>query len=292
MNGKILKLLLFISIIFFVLGTGYASESDEHKDNFNNFNTSQWNIISGIWETVNGKITSTGGVVSIIYDRWEGKQYISEVDFTANKSIGIKDYAQPGFYFYYNNSDNSGRIRFIDDNRGEDYTDDIRIGQEGLTFINSKIYINNSINTSIEFDPNIMHHLKIVRLNKIVYVHYDNHLAYTTKFEDKNPEGRVGFIVYACTGYFDNFYLRPITMNNASCFINELNLNSTNSITRIGSIYTLHLDKISNNNAHFSLSKFGKTIDNTTASKGDIVSLNFENGNEGVKFKITQLSKN
>jgi hypothetical protein len=137
-----------------------------------------------------------------------------------------------------------------------------------------------------------MHKLKVVRLNKNIYIYFNNNLALTTEFKDLNPKGNVGFDIYSSTGYFDNFYLRPITMKNVSGFINEINLNSTNPTTRIGDIYTLHLDEVSNNKTHFSLSKFGKKIDNTTASKGDIVSLNFENGNEGVNFKITQLSEN
>jgi hypothetical protein len=35
----------------------------------------------------------------------------------------------------------------------------------------------------------------------------------------------------------------------------------------------------------FTLTKFGKTVDIATASEGDTVSLNFENGDEAVNFK-------
>jgi len=134
-----------------------------------------------------------------------------------------------------------------------------------------------------------MHHLKFVRLDQNIYVYYDNHLTLTAELEDDIQDGKIGFYAYGSTGYFDNFYLRPITMENASGYINELNLTSTNPTTRIGSIYTLHLDDIANENAMFSLSKFGKTVDSNVASEGDTVSLNFENGDEAVNFKVTQV---
>jgi hypothetical protein len=76
-------------------------------------------------------------------------------------------------------------------------------------------------------------------------------------------------------------------MENASDYINELNLNATTPSTRIGSIYTLSLDGVANNEALFSQSKFGKTVDSTIASEGDIISLNYENGQEGLNFKVT-----
>jgi hypothetical protein len=78
-------------------------------------------------------------------------------------------------------------------------------------------------------------------------------------------------------------------MKNPTGYINELNLTSTNPTTRIGSIYTLRLDDIANEQAMFTLTKFGKTVDIATASKGDTVSLNFENGDEAVNFKVTRL---
>jgi hypothetical protein len=227
----------------------------------------------------------------LIFTQFEDAQYLCEVDLTADETR-IINYALVGFYFYYENSDNYARIVFRSDNRGKNFTDAIVLESKGTIFTKTKKYIETSSNTSIEFNPNHMHNLKVVRLNKNIYIYFNNNLALTTEFKDLNPEGNVGFDIYSSTGYFDNFYLRSITMKNVSGFINEINLNSTNPTTRIGSIYTLHLDEVSNNKTHFSLSKFGKKIDNTTASKGDIVSLNFENGNEGVNFKITQLSEN
>lgn len=70
---------------------------------------------------------------------------------------------------------------------------------------------------------------------------------------------------------------------------NELNLNATNPTTRISSIYTIGLDGVDNKEALFSLNKFDKRVDITTASQGQTVSLDFENGEEGVNFKVTQL---
>ncbi|WP_445475517.1 hypothetical protein ACT9XH_01870 [Methanococcoides methylutens] len=114
-------------------------------------------------------------------------------------------------------------------------------------------------------------------------------MAYSAEFKDSNPEGHVGYSVYSSTGYFDNFYLRPITMENASGYINELNLNSAKPSTVIGSIYRLHLEDTTNGKAFFSLSKFGKIIDTSVGSEGDTVSLRFENGDEAVNFKVNQV---
>ena len=139
-----------------------------------------------------------------------------------------------GFFIYYEDLDNYARVVFGDDNRGDDRIDGLKIESKGPTFTNTKTYIDTSTNTSIEFDPNTFHHLKVVRLNKNIYVYFDNRLALTTEFKDENPAGKVGFDVYECTGYFDNFYLRPITMENASGYINELNLDSTTPTTRTG----------------------------------------------------------
>jgi hypothetical protein len=290
---KALGIFIIVFLIFSITLVKSASEeTDTHTYSFDSLDLSKWTVITpNIWKIITGTVSSTGKRSSLIFEKYVDTQYISEIDFTADETR-IQNYAQIGFYFYYEDSDNYARVVFKDDNRGADHSDAIFIGQKGSILTNTHTYINTSTNTSIEFNPNTFHHLKVIRLNKNIYVYFDNHLALTTQFKDENPPGKVGFDIYECTGYFDNFYLRPITMKNASDYINELNLNPTNPTTRIGSIYTLHLNGVSNNNAHFSLSKFGKTIDNTTASKGDTVSLNFENGNEGVNFKITQLSEN
>ncbi|MEL4304531.1 hypothetical protein [Methanococcoides sp. LMO-2] len=120
-------------------------------------------------------------------------------------------------------------------------------------------------------------------------MYFDDTLALTTEFKNENPSGKIGFDVYGGTGYFDNFYLRPITMENASGYLNELNLTSTKPSTRIGSIYTLQLEDTANGKAFFSLSKFGKTIDTSVGSEGETVSLYFENGDEAVNFKINEV---
>ncbi|KAF5427362.1 MAG: hypothetical protein C5S41_01550, partial [Candidatus Methanomarinus sp.] len=294
MNNNDLYKLVCVIILFHIIYIGYASAHEEYRDDFNiePLDYSSWTSLkSDTWQIISGTASSTGPRPGLVYMQFDDTQYLCEVDLTANETR-IINYAQVGFYFYYKDSDNYSRVVFVSDNRGKNYIDVIKLESEETMFIKTKKHIDTSTNTSIEFNPNTFHHLKVVRLNKKIYIYFDNHLALTTKFKDSNPTGKVGFDIYACTGYFDNFYLHPITMENASGFINEVNLNSTNSTTRIGSIYTLHLNGISNSNAHFSLSKFGKTIDNTTASKGDTVSLNFENGNEGVNFKITQLSEN
>lgn len=294
MNNNDLYKLVCVFILFHIIYIGYASAHEEYRDDFNiePLDYSSWTSLkSDTWKILSSTVSSTGSRPGLVYMQFDDTQYLCEVNLTA-KETRISNYALVGFYFYYEDSDNYARIVFRSDNRGKNYTDAIVLESEGIDFTKTKKYINTSSNTSIEFNPNRMHHLKVNRLNKHIYVYFNNKLALTTEFKDSNPKGKVGLDIYACTGYFDNFYLRPITMINASNHINELNLTQTNPTTCIGSIYTLHLDEVSNSNAHFSLSKFGKTIDNTTASKGDIVSLNFENGNEGVNFKITQLSKN
>ncbi|WP_167880921.1 CARDB domain-containing protein [Methanococcoides sp. AM1] len=99
----------------------------------------------------------------------------------------------------------------------------------------------------------------------------------------------MGFATYQTTSYFDNFYLRPITMENASGYINELNLTSTNPSTNIDSTYTLRLEDTANGKAFFSLSKFGETVDSSVGTEGETVSLYFENGDEAVNFKVNQV---
>jgi len=280
--------LMLVFLLCFILGIGYAYAQGEYSDNFNTLDSSCWTAFtSDTWQIVNGAVSSTAGRTGLIFEKLDDKKYISEVDFTASKSR-ILDYALVGFYFYYEDSDNYGRVVFEDDNR-KDKRDLLKIEQKGPSFTNTKTYINTSTNSSIEFDPNTFHHLKVVRLNKNIYIYYDNHLALTTEFKDENPAGKVGFDVYACTGYFDNFYLRPITMENASGFINELKLTSTNPTTRIGSIYTLRLNGMTDGEALFGLSKSGELVDSSIASEGSTVSLNFENGKEGLNFKVTKL---
>jgi len=293
MNYKQFEQIVIIFSIISIIFTGNASaEAEIYIDNFDDLDLSKWSATtSNSWQIISGTASSTGSRPGLIFTQFEDAQYLCEVDLTANETQ-IINYALVGFYFYYEDSDNYARIVFRSDNRGKNYADAIVLESKGTIFTKTKKYIETSSNTSIEFNPNHMHNLKVVRLNKNIYIYFNNNLALTTEFKDLNPEGNVGFDIYSSIGYFDNFYLRSITMKNVSGFINEINLNSTNPTTRIGSIYTLHLDEVSNNKAHFSLSKFGKTIDNTTASKGDIVYLNFENGNEGVNFKITQLSEN
>lgn len=76
-------------------------------------------------------------------------------------------------------------------------------------------------------------------------------------------------------------------MKNASGYIDELNLTSASPTTRLGA-YTLRLEDIESGSALFSLSKFGKTIDSTIASEGSRTALKFENGEDGVEFKIVK----
>ena len=281
-----LKILLIIFFCF-VLIVESASAQEIYNDDFDTLNFSEWTAItSDTWGIVNGMVSSSGGRPGLIFNKLSGETYISEIDMTGNDNL-IADWIQLGFYFYYEEPNNYGRIVLADDNRGEDYYDQLKIETEGISLINTQININTSTNTSVEWD--VMQHLKVVRLNKNVYVYSNDNLILTTEFKDDVKKGSVGFDITSSTGYFDNFYLRPITMKNASDYINELNLDSTNPTTRIGSIYTLSLDEVSNGDALFTLNKFGKTVDIATASQGQTVSLDFENGEEGVNFKVTRL---
>ncbi len=275
-------------IIFLLLTIGNATaQTTTYYDNFDSIDVSKWTAITPYaWEVTNGMISSTGARSGLIFEKFDDTQYLSEIDLTVNKTI-VPNHAAVGFYFYYEDSDNRGTIWVDDDNRGEDYTDSLHVESKGSSFTNTQVYINTSTNTSIELNPTQMHHLKVVRLNKNIYVYYDNRLALTTEFKDNNPKGKVGFDVYESTGYFRNFGIRPIDMKNASGYVNELNLTSTNPTTRIGS-YTLRLEGIESGTASFSLSKFGKVVDTTLASEGGMAGLKFENGDEGVNFKLVK----
>jgi hypothetical protein len=282
---------MFVSFVLLTATVNNTNaENDLFFESFDNFDASQWlQLYSSTWQIANGSISSTSPHAGLIFEEWVGNKYISEVDFTGNDDR-IQSYKSLGFYFYYMNSKDYGFISLLDDNRPDSSNlDDLSIGQKGTDFTKTISYINTSTNTSIELDPNKFHKLKVVRLNKKIYVYFDNRLALITEFKDENPEGKVGFHVYESTGYFDNFYLRPITMENASNYVNELNLTVANPSTRIGSIYALHLEGVENGNALFSLNKFGTSVDTAVGSEGDIVSLDFENGKEAVNFRIARL---
>jgi len=289
---------VFILIIYSIIAIESVSALDNtYSDNFNNLDLSIWEpITTDTWNTVNGTVYSEGSnfFVSrpgLIYNGWEGINFVSEIEFTMDDTV-IKDHGYVGFYFYYKDSHNYGRISFVDDNR-EENVDSFVMDSELLDYkyplINTQVYIHNFSNNTFMFKPDQMHRLKIVRLNKYIYVIYNYNLIAITELVEEDLSGKVGPYVYASTGYFDNFYLRPITMENASNYINELNLTSANPTTRIGSIYTLGLEDTANGNAFFSLSKFGKSVDTAVGSEGDTVSLSFENGDEAVNFKVTQV---
>jgi hypothetical protein len=90
------------------------------------------------------------------------------------------------------------------------------------------------------------------------------------------------------TGYLFDFSLRPLSLNNASGYIDKLNLTNSSPTTRLG-LYTLRLEGIEKDgNAIFSLSKFRKKIDSTLAVEGTTATLNFENGDPGVEFKLVK----
>lgn len=282
------RLLIIIVIFSFILVGSASEDTNNHFDSFDNLDLSKWTTITPhSWQIISGTVSCTANRAGLIFEGYDDTQYIAEVDFTADKTR-IQNYAQVGFYFYYKDLEKFGKVVFTDDNRIGG-SDAIKTGVNDLTLANTQVHINTSSNNSIEFSSTTFHKLKVIRLNKKVYVYLDNRLALTTEFKEENPTGKVGFDVYECTGYFDNFYLRPITMENASGYINELNLTVANPSTRIGSIYTLRLEGIENGNALFSLNKFGTTVDTVVGSEGDTVSLNFENGKEAVNFKLVKL---
>lgn len=288
MKYAIMKKLLVMLIIFYTVGVGHASAQEEYKDNFSTFDSSSWNKISGTWQIINETISSTGSQSNMIFEQFEDTQFIGEIEITANRT-GNNNYAVAGFYLYYVDSDNFASIRIVDDNRDKDYKDRIFIESKGATFT---ITDSSSIvgNNSIEFDSNTFHYLKVVRLNKNIYVYFDNRLALTTEFKDENPRGKLGFDVYSSIGYFDNFYLRPISMKNASGYIDKINFTSTNPTTRLGA-YTLRLEDTQSGTAFLSLSKFGKVIDTVAVAEGVTTGMNYENGEEGLNFKVVTAFK-
>ena len=280
---------IIILFLILVLITGYATaQTTPYSDNFDSIDTSIWTVItSGAWNAANGTISSTGG--SLIFEKFDEMNYLSEIDFTVNQTP-VPNYAAVAFYFYYKDSDNNGRIWILDDNRGVDHTDSIHVDSKGSSFTNTHTYINTSTNRSIEFTPSQMHHLKVVRLNKKINVYFDNRLALTTEYKGENLNGKVGFYADQSTAYIDNFYLRPISMKNASGYIDKINLTSTSPSTRLGA-YTLRLEDTQTGTAFLSLSKFGKVIDTVAASENTTTGMNYENGEEGVNFKVVTAFK-
>ena len=283
----LVKFYIIFLIFLFIFAANASPQINTYTDDFSNLDLSKWTPIpSTTWQVNNGTLSGTGISPDLIFNPFSGTQYISEVNLTANRT-GTHDYASVAFYFYYEDSDNFGRVLVSDDNQGPDNYDRIFSQYKGVTFSPTDSNLISG-NRSIELDSKSMHHLKVVRLNKNIYIIYEKRLVLTSQIqEEKNPSGKVGFTLYDSTGYFDNFYLRPISMNNASGYVNELNLTSANPTTRLGA-YTLRLEDIESSSAMFSLSKFGKTVDSTIASEGDTASLNFENGEEGVEFKVTK----
>jgi hypothetical protein len=288
MNQRKIKKIAIIFILCSIFSVGYTSAQEQYHDNFSIIDTSSWTeITSDEWQVVSETASSSVSRSGLIFKQFDDTRYIAEVNIAADDTR-IQNYSQVGFYVYYEDSDNYARIVFKNDNR-EDHLDGIAIESEGVTLTNTQTYIDISTNESIEFNPNILHNLKVVRLGKNIYAYFDGRLALTTEFKNKKTAGKVGFDIYECTGYFDNFYLRPITMENASNYINELNLTSANPSTSIGSIYTLRLEDTANGNAFFSLNKFGEAIDTSVGSEGDMLSLSFENGEEAVTFRVTEV---
>ncbi|MDW7731691.1 MAG: hypothetical protein SCH66_04585 [Methanolobus sp.] len=286
---KCLKRWIIFFIFISLISVNAVASDNTYSDGFNSLDTTKWTAMSSdTWGLMDGKLQSTGSRPGLLFEDFYGTQYTCEIDFTANKSR-ISNYACAGFYFYYYDSASRGTIWVLDDNRGEDYTDSIHIESKGPAFSNTQTYINVSTNSSIELHPNEFHHLKVVRLNKKIYVYLDDKLALTTEFKEDNPEGKVGFDIYESTGYFDNFNLRSISMANASVYINEQKLNYVTPAIPIGSTHTLRLESIENGKAMFSLNKFGTSVGTAVGSEGDTVSLNFENGKEGVNFKLARL---
>lgn len=281
MNNKINKMLFICIIIVMSLGHVYA----QTVYSFDNFDLAKWEVISGTWQ-INETLIGTGNTAEIVYKKWEGKEYISEIDFAANKTM-IPDYAGIGFFFYYKDSNNYGRINIADNNQGNN-VDSITIQQKGTFFTNTNTYnIDSSTNASI--DLNKIHHLKIVRINKNIYVYYDKYIALTTEFIDENPNGKIGLNVYESTGFFSNFYLRPIEIKNASVYIDRVNITSNDPNIMLGS-YILNFKYTKNGIVIFNLNKFGKNVDTIIASEGNRISMKFENGENGISFKLAKVS--
>jgi len=285
----VVKLIVIFSIFSIICAGNVSADADIYTDNFNSRDVSKWTVTTpDTWQVIGGDLSSTGARPGLIFEKQSNTIYISEVDLNA-KETRIQNFAQIGFYVYYENSQNYARIIFASDNRGDNHTDANNLELKGTSFTSTHSYINTSINTSIEFSPVQMHHLKVVRLNKYIYVYFNDKLALTTQFKDENPPGKVGFDVYESTGYFDNFYLRPLTIENPTGHINKFNLSLTNPSIELTSVYSLKLDGISKGKATISLSIYGKEINTITGSEGDIVSLCLEDGEEAVNFKILKI---
>jgi hypothetical protein len=285
MKLKIIRNFLMIVLIHLLLSTGHTSAREEYHDTFDN-GLVNWIDETNSWSIINGSAVATGAYKSqpLIFKNFKEKSYVLETDFCSGKK---DNYIEVQIYFYYENIGDYGRVYFADDNQGSDYKDRFGLHNKEIDFINTINHINFLDNRSLELYPE-WSHAKIVRLNKMVYVYLNNNLLLTTEFNEPNPNGYIGYDVLTSSVSFDNFYLRPIEMKNASGYIDKLDINSTNPTTRLG-LYTLRLEGVEKDgNAMFSLSKFGKKVDTTLAVEGTTATLNFENGDAGVEFKLVK----
>lgn len=200
--------IIIILLIFIISVTGYMLASKENfTDNFDNFEKYVWNDSTGTWHITDGK-ASCSDICRLLFGEWKGDKYILYVDISANQSR-IRDYAGIGIYIYYEKPEKYVIVGFADDNR-EGYVDLVSIEAKGVEMINTKKYIYISDNHTIEFG-HVTQNIKVIRLNKNVYVYFNNRIILTTEFEDENLEGNIGFFTYESTGYFDNFNFQTIS---------------------------------------------------------------------------------
>jgi len=273
--------IIFIFFIFSIMGVGYSMAQEEYQDTFDS-NLINWEYKNNSWLIKNETVVSLENGYPLIFKNFNGNKYIMEIDVYTNDDA----FSEVHIYFYYKDSDNYGRIYFADDDRSSEYIDRYGLPSKGVEFVDTTSYVKILDNRSIELYP-AWKHIKIVRLNKIVYAYFDGKLFLTTKFKNENPPGKVGLFVYQSTGYFDNFHLRPIEMENASGYIDDLKLNSSHPTVRLG-LYSLGLVGVSSEGAVFTLSKFGKIVDRVIVSEGEVVSMSFEDGSDGVEFRLVE----
>jgi hypothetical protein len=285
MTGK-LSHVTYIVLLLSVLCTGSVSSvQEQYSDSFSNGLTN-WTDDTNSWSTVSGSAANIGGGYNkpLVFKNFEGNNYILQLDFQGNDSI----YTEPQIYIYFEDPGKYVRLYLADDNRGSWCIDRHGLHTQGFDSIDIVNHITFLDNKSIDLYQK-SNRVKIVRLDELVYVYLNNNLLLTAELESSDLMGHVGVDALTFPVFFDNFYLRPIAFENASSYINELNLTVANPSTRIGSIYTLRLEGIENEKAMFSLNKFGTSVDTAVGSEGNTISLDFENGKEAVNFKLVKL---
>lgn len=284
---QIRSILLLSTALILLLLVGVNEvhgENQVYTDEFNH-TLDSWTQIGGSWYVSNGTVQATGGRPALIFEEWEGDRYVFKSKFSADDSK-TENYSQTGFYFYYRNEENYSRIVFADRN-SNDLEDMIIIEAKNVSITNKKMHISIADNKAFDFSPADFRYIKIVRLGRKIYVYLQDDLVYTAEFKDYSPRGGVGYDVFSSTGYFDEFYLRPISFN-SSFYEDSVTLEEGSTLS-LGKVYSLRLSEVAGEKALLSLERYGGRVDRTVTKYGDSTTLNDIDDEKYVEFSVDEV---